>query len=267
MKRIIKSTLALLLGANILTSPVYAAEKITYGKGPGAYTELFEAGVKPILEEKGYEFEAIDVSDVVQNNIGLVDGDIDFNVEQHNAFLGKFNEEHGSNLVSITAVPTLPAGIFSQEYKSINDIFEGARIALGNDATDPARAYTLLEKAGWIKLDENVDFSDLSQDAIVENPYNLEFIELDPAVIAQTLDEFDFAVIDGSTQYRAGIDGADALLQEDVRDELVLQAVVKEDVDSDWAKALFEAYKSEEFAKYIEENEAGKWFIPEELKK
>ena len=51
-----------------------------------------------------------------------------------------------------------------------------------------------------------------------------------------------------------------------MQDYLVLQVVVKEEnKDADWAKAIVDAYHSDEFKKYMEENNDGLWWIPEEL--
>lgn len=263
MKKLFKWIIVLFSILTLAPSVKAEEKEIIYGKGPGAYTELFEKAIIPIVEKEGYKFKVFEVSDVLQNDIGLQDGDIDVNVEQHLSFLESFNDSHNADLVAITPIPTVPAGIFSAKHKTLDEISENSRIAIPNDATDPARAYTLLEKAGWIKLKEGVSFADITQKSIVDNPYNLKFEEIDPALIPRTLDEFDYAVIDGSTQYRAKLDSSTALLQEDVQPNLTLQVVVrKEDKDKDWVQAIKKAYQSQELRDYINKNEKGKWFIP-----
>ena len=85
--------------------------------------------------------------------------------------------------------------------------------------------------------------------------------------IPRALEDFDFAVITGSIVYNAGIDSSTALLQEDILPHLVLQLVVKEkNKDTKWAKAIVDAYKSDEFKEYMKESNRGLWYIPEELK-
>ena len=67
--------------------------------------------------------------------------------------------------------------------------------------------------------------------------------------------------------YNAGIDTSTALLTEDVLPQLILQVVVKkENADTDWAKAIVAAYHSDEFKQYMDENNNGLWYIPDELK-
>ena len=74
----------------------------------------------------------------------------------------------------------------------------------------------------------------------------------------------DFAVIPGSIVYNAGIDASTVLLQENILPHLLLQVVVKKgNENSEWAKAIVEAYHSDEFKKYLDENNKGLWFVPE----
>jgi len=126
----------------------------------------------------------------------------------------------------------------------------------------------LLQKAGWIKLREDVELLTASSDDVVENPYNLEFIEMDSLNIPRALTDFDFAVITGSIVYNAKIDTSTVLLQEDILKHLELVVVVnEEDKDTEWAKAIVDAYKSDEFKAYMEENNTDNfWYIPDELK-
>lgn len=237
---------------------------IKYGKAAGPYTVLFEEGIIPILEKEGYEFECVEFSDLLQNDTALNEGDIDVNVEQHTAYMKNFNESQGGDLVALTAIPTVPAGIFSNTHKKLDEISKGAKIAVPNDASNTSRAYALLQKAGWITLDDSKDIATVTQDDIVENKYDLEFTEMDSNNIPRSLDEFDYAVITGSIVYAAGIDASTALLQEDILDHLLLQVVVKkENKDADWAKAIVKAYQSDEFKEYLEKNNNGLWYVPE----
>ncbi len=245
-----------------------SAEKTTlkYGKAAGPYTVLFEDVIKPILEKEGYKLEEVDFSDLLQNDTALNQGEIDFNVEQHTAYLENFNATQKGDLVGISPIPTVPAGIFSAKYKSLDKIHSDAVVAVPNDASNTARAYALLQKAGWIKLDDKVDISKVKQENIVENKYNLSFVEMDSLNIPRSLSDFDYAVITGSIVYNAKIDPSTALLQEDVLDHLVLQLVVKqENKDTKWAKDIVAAYHSDEFKEYMKNNNKGLWYIPKDL--
>lgn len=244
-----------------------SAGTIRYGKSQGPYTELFEAAIVPILEKEGYTVEGTDFSELLTADIALNDGEVDVNVEQHTAYAENFNASYNGDLTPISPIPTVPAGIFSDTYTSLDEIADGAKVAVPNDASNTARAYVLLQKAGWITLDSSVDLAVVTQDDIVENPHNIEFTEMASLNIPSALQDFDYAVITGSIVYNAGIDASTALLTEDVLPQLILQVVVKKDnADTDWAKAIVAAYHSDEFKKYMDENNNGLWYIPDELK-
>ncbi|HBE85943.1 MAG TPA: metal ABC transporter substrate-binding protein [Lachnoclostridium sp.] len=239
---------------------------LKYGKAAGPYTVLFEDAVKPILEKQGYQLEVVDFSDLLQNDTALNEGEIDFNVEQHTAYAENFNNKQNGNLVPISPIPTVPAGLFSAKHTSLDAIADGSIVAVPNDASNTARAYALLQKAGWIKLNPDVPLEAVKQSDIIENAYNINFVEMDSLNIPPALDDFDFAVITGSIVYNAGIDPSTAILQEDILDHLILQVVVKEEnKDTKWAKDIAAAYHSDELKEYLKKNNSGLWFVPQEL--
>ena len=226
-------------------------KEIVYGKSQGPYTELFEDAIVPILEKEGYTLKAVDLSDLQTADVALNDGDVDVNVEQHTAYMDNFNQSYNADLVAISPIPTVPAGVYSEKYDSVDEIPDGAKVAVPNDASNTARCYLMLQK---------------TQDDIVENPHNIEFTEMNSMTIPAAESDFDYIAITGSVVYNAGIDASTALANEDISDYLVLQVVVKEEnKDADWAQAIVDAYHSDEFKQYMKENNDGLWWIPEEL--
>ena len=240
-------------------------KELVFSKSQGPYSELFEQGIKPILEKKGYKITAKDMSDLLQADVALNEGEVDFNVEQHIAYLEDFNKKQNGHLAAVTPIPTVPAGIYAGSKQALNQIAEGARIAVPNDASNTSRAYALLQKAGWIKLAEGKDLSTVTQQDIVENPYHLQFTEMKSLTIPAVRSDFDFIVITGSIVYNAKIDPATALLTEDILPHLLLQLVVLDkNKDTQWAKDIAAAYHSDEFKAYMKENNKGLWFVPKE---
>ena len=168
--------------------------------------------------------------------------------------MDSFNQSYNADLVAISPIPTVPAGVYSEKYDSVDEIPDGAKVAVPNDASNTARCYLMLQKIGWIKLDEKA-----------ENPHNIEFTEMNSMTIPAAEYDFDYIAITGSVVYNAGIDASTALANEDISDYLVLQVVVKEEnKDADWAQAIVDAYHSDEFKQYMKENNDGLWWIPEE---
>ncbi len=240
-------------------------KELIFSKSQGPYSELFEQGIKPILEKKGYKITAKDMSDLLQADVALNEGEVDFNVEQHTAYMKNFNEKQKGNLVAITQIPTVPAGIYPGAKTALNQINDGARIAVPNDASNTSRAYALLQKAGWIKLAKDKDLSTVTQQDIVENPHNIQFTEMKSLTIPAVRSDFDFIVITGSIVYNAKIDPSTALLTEDILPHLMLQLVVQDkNKDAQWAKDIAAAYHSDEFKAYMKANNKGLWYVPKE---
>jgi D-methionine transport system substrate-binding protein len=114
-----------------------------------------------------------------------------------------------------------------------------------------------------------VDSTKVTPHDIIENPYNLEIIEMLNVNIPTSLEDFDFGLITGSIVWNARdiVDPASALAQEDILDHLVLQVTVKEEnKDAKWAQDIVAAYQSEEFKQYMAENNDGMWWLPEVLR-
>lgn len=239
-------------------------KELTYSKSQGPYSDLFEKGIKPILEKKGYKVTGKDMSDLLQADVALNEGEVDFNVEQHTAYMENFNQKQNGHLAAITPIPTVPAGIFPGAKTSLNQVADGDTIAVPNDASNTARAYALLQKIGWIKLDPNKDLSTVTQQDIVENPHHLKFTEMKSLTIPSVRSDFSYIVITGAIIYNAKLDPQTALAKEDILPHLLLQLVVQDkDKDAQWVKDIADAYHSDEFKEYMKKNNNGLWFVPD----
>lgn len=238
------------------------------GVSPGPYNDLFNKVVKPILEKKGYEIKLVDFSNLLQSEVALTEGSIDFNVAQHTAYVDSFNRDKNAHLIPIVHIPTVPTGVFSNRYQSIQNVKDGATVAIPLDPSNTARAFALLQKAGWIKLKPGIDLTLATKNDIVENPHNLNITLMESAQIPRALDDIDFAVLPGSIVYSAHIDASKSLLAEDVVKKLELNVVVNQgNENSKWAQDIVAAYKSDEFKQYMKENNQNNyWVIPDELK-
>ena len=250
------------------SSPAGGEKKeLTYAKGSGPYTILFEEHIMPILEKQGYTFKVSELS-LQYADEAIADGDVDFSVEQHIAYMNAFNKSYNSNLVALTPIPTVPASIFSETHSSLDEISDGMKIAVPQDEGNMARAFVMLQDIGWIKLKEGTDYATASPEDIAENPYNLEFLDIATNIIATTLADYDYGIITGSIVYNAGIDPSTALFNENLTDNFWLQFVVKDaDKDTQWAKDIVAAYQSKEFTDWLKANNESEyrnlWSIPE----
>lgn len=241
--------------------------KIVYAKGSGPYTELFETAIIPILEKQGYTFTCVEL-ELNEADAALDGGEADVSVEQHTAFMEAYRTSAGFKLAAIGKIPTVPASVFSITHSSTDEIGEGMKIAVPQDAGNMARAFLMLQDLGWITLKDGADQATLSPDDVAENPYKLTFVELSTFQIYPALDEFDYGIITGSVVYFAGIDPSTALFNENLSDKFWLQVVVNEkNKDAKWAQDIVAAYQSEEFLNWLKENNGpvynNLWSIPE----
>lgn len=242
-------------------------KELTYAKGSGPYTILFEEHIIPILEKQGYTFKVSELS-LQYADEAIADGDVDFSVEQHIAYMNAFNKSYNSNLVALTPIPTVPASIFSETHSSLDEISDGMKIAVPQDEGNMARAFVMLQDIGWIKLKEGTDYATASPEDVAENPYNLEFLDIATNIIATTLADYDYGIITGSIVYNAGIDPSTALFNENLTEKFWLQVVVKDaDKNTQWAKDIVAAYQSKEFTDWLKANNESEyrnlWSIPE----
>lgn len=241
------------------------ANVIKVGTSPGPYSELFKDGIDPILTEQGYTLEYTNFSDLQQADIAVAEGSVDLNVDQHTAYMEVFNRERDASLASLVEIPTVPAKLYSERHGSLEDVAEGQTVGIPLDASNQSRAYNILVDAGWITLNEGHDPIQITANDIAENPFNLEIMPMDSATIPRSLQDLDWGVIPGSISYSSGVDPELALIDEELRPELILVAVTTEDkAESEWAQAVIDAYQSDEFGAFIdEENSNDYWFVPE----
>ena len=241
-------------------------KEISMGVSPGPYNDLFKDAVKPILESEGYKVKLVNFPHLLESDVALSEGSIDLTVAQHTAYMDVFNSQRKANLKPVVHVPSVPAAIFSNKYTSLQQVFAGAKVAIPQDASNAARSYNLLEKAGWIKLKENANPIIVSKNDIAQNIADIEIVEMDSANIPRVMNEVDFAVIPGSIVYSANIDSNKALLLETIIPDLEIMVVVNGgNENSQWAQDIKRIYQSQQFKDYMKEhNQNGYWVMPKE---
>ena len=230
-------------------------QKIVVGASPAPHAEILKAA-NDVLKEKGYELEIKEYVDYIQPNLALESGDLDANYFQHLPYLESFNKENGTNLVSAGAIHYEPFGIYAGKTTSLDELQDGATIAVPNDTTNEARALLLLEAQGLIKLKEDAGLTATKND-IVENPKNLQLYEVEAAQLPRVIGDVDVAVINGNYAIEAGYKVSDALAVE-ASDSLaattygnVVAVRAGEENDPD-IQALIEALTSDEVKAFLE---------------
>ena len=230
--------------------------KILVGASPSPHAEILKEAQKLMLD-KGYNLEIKEYTDYVQPNNALEAGDLDANYFQHYPYLEQFNEQYGTKLVSAGTIHYEPFGIYAGKTADLSALEDKAKVAVPNDVTNEARALLLLEAQGLLVLKEDAGLNATRND-IVENPKNLEIIEIEAAQIPRSLQDVDIAVINGNYAIAAGLKVSEALAVE-ASDSMAattygnVVAVREGDENTEGIKALVEVLKSEEIRKFMEE--------------
>ncbi|HZG72953.1 MAG TPA: MetQ/NlpA family ABC transporter substrate-binding protein [Chondromyces sp.] len=233
-------------------------KEVKFGATAGPYSDMVKKAIVPGLEEKGYSVEVIEFSDYIQPNMALDQGDIQANLFQHTIYLENFEKENNMDLTALISVPTAPMGIFSNTYKSLDEVKDGATVTVPNDPTNAARAFNTLQGEGLIKLDEKADPLTVSEKDIIENKKNLVFQPIEAGQLPRSVESADLAAVPGNFALAAQMDLLDALALENMLDPYRNVVAIKaENEDSQLAKDIKEVVESEGFEKMIDEEFKG----------
>lgn len=226
----------------------------------GEDTDVWD-DVKDRLKKENINLEYVKFTDYNQPNAALADGSVDLNAFQHQFFLDNYNEEHGTDLVSIGNTVNAPLGIYSNSLKKITELKNGAKVAIPNDVTNGGRALLLLQTAGLIKVDDSKGPAPTVSD-ITENKKKLVISELDASQTARALSDVDISVINSGVAVDAGFNPtSDAIflepVDENARPYVNIIVARKEDEKNKIYQKIVDAYQTEDTAKVIEKTSKG----------
>ena len=207
--------------------------------------------IKPQLQAKGVEIQIQNFTDYVVPNTSLAEGSSDANLYQHKPFMDKTNEEKGYKLTAIAPVYVVPLGFYSQKVKSVDEIPQGATIAIPGDASNMARAFILLHDNGVIKIKDPGNLNTTELD-VIENPKKIVFKPMEAASLPLVLDSVDGAVINANYALQAKMSLKSAIFHENDKSAYVNVLVAREDnKDDERIAKLKEVLLSKETREFI----------------
>lgn len=233
------------------------AEKLSVAATPVPHAELLEF-VKPALSAQGVDLDIKVFTDYVQPNLQVSDGQIDVNFFQHQPYLDSFNKERKTRLVSVGLVHVEPFGAYSSKIKNIDELKEGAQVAIPNDPSNGARALLLLQQQGLIKLKDPKNILATARD-VVENPRKLRFRELEAATLPRVLADVDIALINTNYALEAGLNPVNDALFIEGEESPYANIVVTTDAkkDAPAVQKLVKALNTEEVRQFIQQKYKG----------
>lgn len=227
---------------------------------PMPHMEILTFVKDNLAADAGLELDLQEQTEYPIPNRLLSEGEVDANFFQHLPYLETEIEENGYELTPFEGVHIEPLGIFSESLTSLDEIEEGASVGVPNDPTNRGRALALLADEGLLALMDGIEPTAATIDDIAENPKQLEFQEIDAALLPRTLGDYAIAVINGNYALEADLSPAeDALALESGEDNPYANMLVvrTEDKDNAALKALDALLRSEDVRGFLEENYSG----------
>ncbi len=243
--------------AALFSAGTALAEDIKIGVTAGEHAQIMEK-VKEIAAKKGLNIDIVEFSDYVVPNQALADGDLNANSFQHQPYLDNQIADRGFDIVSVGTTITTPMGVYSKKVKSLDELQDGATVAIPNDPTNGGRALLVLASKGLIKVNAEAGLKVGPAD-VTENPKNIQFAELDAAQLPRSLDDVDAAVINTNYAMEAGLHPKkDAIAIEGEKSPYAnVIAVRTADKDASWVKTLVESYHDDSIRTFINEEFKG----------
>lgn len=267
MKKLLYSFLSIITIASFL--PIQASaqgefegEKVTIGLASSNAYDYWDVVVENALEQEGIEIELVLFSDYNQPNEALQNGSLDLNATQGYPFLFSWNDENNGTITPIGNTLITPLGLYSDKHTSVEDIPNGGTIAIPNDPSTYGRALQALEIAGLIDVDEAAGIFPEEKD-ILDNPKDLQFELLDPAMAAVVLQDVDAAIINTGFASDAGLKVSDAIFADahnlDNVNPMYINVIAarEEDKDNPLYLKIVELFQTDEIAEIIKESSDG----------
>ena len=213
-------------------------------------------------KKAGLKIEVQEINGGVPLNESVADGTVDANAFQSIGYLQGFNEANSNKLVPVGTTYIEPMGLYSKKVKSLNDLPNGAKVALPDSPYNTTRALRLLESAGLIKLPSDFKDGTGTPSDIVENKKNLEFLLIDDTTSVRVLDDTDLIAIGNTIALEGGLNVLkDSLFYEKADASTITSinviAVKAENADKEEYKKLVDLYHDPEIQKYISDKFAG----------
>jgi D-methionine transport system substrate-binding protein len=227
----------------------------------GDKNDQWEYLQEELLEKENIEIELVKFTDYRQPIVSLDDGSIDMHSALTEIYMDSINEEGGYSNTTLGYTTLNPMGVFSEKIDSLDELADGALVAIPDDVSNGSRALLLIQTAGLIELDESKGLLPTTSD-ITSNPKNLQFEEMAANQTARALADVDISLINNDMATDAGyVPTQDSIYLEPVAESSKpyynVIAVQEDQTDNEVYKTILEYYQTDEVAAIIDEMSAG----------
>ncbi|GHV03447.1 metal ABC transporter substrate-binding protein [Campylobacterota bacterium] len=195
------ATLALIVGAFYIARFETSGE-VVFGKTLKVHYSPSYAGEERIIKfindhvapDYGIALEAVPLTDGTQADRAVAEGALAASIYQHQWWLKQVIEANGFELTPTQTVFQWGFGLYSDKYESIAAVPNGALVALPSDGANQGQALWLLERAGLLGLDKNIEARTAKLKDIAENPHNFQFKEFELETLPRVLESVDVSI-------------------------------------------------------------------------
>ncbi|MEV2274762.1 MetQ/NlpA family ABC transporter substrate-binding protein [Nocardiopsis sp. NPDC049922] len=181
------------------------AGALRIGVSPVPHGDILAFIDENLAEEAGLDLRIEEISDYNTPNAALAEGELDANYFQHRAFLAEWQENGpDAEFAYVTDVHIERLGLYSQDVESVEDLPEGAEIAVPNDPANLNRALRILEAEGLVAIDPEAGETATEND-ITDNPRDLVVTPLEAAQLPRSIADVDAAIVNGNYAIEAGL--------------------------------------------------------------
>ena len=235
---------------------------LTVGATPSPHAKILTYINDNLAADAGIKLKIVEYTDYVQPNTALNDGDLDANFYQTVPYLENAEKQFGYDFEAGEGIHLEPLGVFSNKHKSLDELPDGGTIGIISDTANQSRALELLATQGLVSIPEGDGDVNINT---VTKLKNFTFTEVDGPQLVRSLDDYDYAVINGNFAQEGGksISG-DALVVESPVDNPAVNVLVWKK-DSKKAEAIAKLEKllhSDEVKQYIEKTWSDGSVIP-----
>ena len=173
---------------------------VATAEGNAAEQSLVNFVAKKVAPKYGISVIFKGLSDSNTINRAVSTGEVAGTIYQHKLWLSQVLEAN-PDFSETAAAPVFRwgFGLWSDKWKSVKDIPDGAKISLYSDPANEAQGLWVLERAGLITFAPGVEKAKATQADIATNPKHLTFTLLDFGAQSRALPDLDAAV--GYTEY------------------------------------------------------------------
>ena len=235
---------------------------LTVGATPSPHAKILTYINDNLAADAGIKLKIVEYTDYVQPNTALNDGDLDANFYQTVPYLENAEKQFGYDFEAGAGIHLEPLGVFSNKHKSLDELPDGGTIGIISDTANQSRALELLATQGLVSIPEGDGDVNINT---VTKLKNFDFREVEGPQLVRSLDDFDYAVINGNFAQEGGksISGDALVVESPVNNPAVNVLVWKGDSKkADAIAKLDKLLHSDEVKQYIEQTWSDGSVIP-----